>query len=215
MPAVSELTIRSAQNTVEEMTKLRMLIAKAFHNDPFCMWLFADVQYREHIEPAFFGLLIEQHFATGRIDVCEVDGRTVATAIWTTSDDQPSSTELFPTPAGLLQAIVGAVKAAHAIDAYGQMSNLRPSTAYLYLRYLAVDPDYQGTGIGRKTLARGIETADALGEPIYLETNNPRGLALYQSRGFIVRDRCELPHGGPELWTMYRPPTSTGSSALK
>lgn len=55
----------------------------------------------------------------------------------------------------------------------------------VHLNTLAVLPEYQGMGIGRKLMAWGVEQADVLGFPSWVEASVP-GRPLYEKYGFVV-----------------------------
>ncbi|KAI1337259.1 acyl-CoA N-acyltransferase [Xylariaceae sp. FL0016] len=54
---------------------------------------------------------------------------------------------------------------------------------HVYLPTMAVHPDYQRRGIGRLLMQWGIDMAEKLGLPIYLEATDA-GFPLYKSMGF-------------------------------
>ncbi|KAF2863803.1 acyl-CoA N-acyltransferase [Piedraia hortae CBS 480.64] len=58
------------------------------------------------------------------------------------------------------------------------------------LVYLAVAPDAQRLGIGRKLLRSGLEEADRLELPVCLEST-PAGLKLYADNGFVIDKTVE------------------------
>ena len=65
-------------------------------------------------------------------------------------------------------------------------------------------PEHQGKGLGTALLRPGLEHADALRLPAYLESSNERNVPLYERHGFAVIAEHVLPDG-PTLWLMWRP----------
>jgi predicted N-acetyltransferase YhbS len=75
----------------------------------------------------------------------------------------------------------------------------------LDLASMAVHPDFQYQGIGRKLLAEVCSLADESSQDIYLEST-PTGLKLYQNTGFESLGSIAL-FGGEYSWTwMLRKP---------
>lgn len=81
----------------------------------------------------------------------------------------------------------------------------RPTEAHWYLSHLAVHPDHQGRGYGRRLLRHGIDQAEAAGVGVYLETANSDNLAFYQASGLhevgVVRVA-----GAPTVWCLWWSP---------
>lgn len=48
---------------------------------------------------------------------------------------------------------------------------------------VAVHPDYQGKGVGKKLVQWGVDVSEELGVPIYLESTR-EGVPLYERMGF-------------------------------
>ncbi|KAF2265664.1 acyl-CoA N-acyltransferase [Lojkania enalia] len=72
------------------------------------------------------------------------------------------------------------------------------------LAHVFVDPGYQGRGIGKALLERGIKLADTDGLPLYLE-GTPAGRRLYEKLGFAVEEESVFDgvyHNG-EPYKMY------------
>ena len=74
------------------------------------------------------------------------------------------------------------------------------------MQFLAVSPEHQGHGMGRRVIMPGMAAADAEGVGVHLETTNPKNLAFYASLGFEVSHEIRLEPGGPELWAMWKAP---------
>jgi GNAT superfamily N-acetyltransferase len=67
-----------------------------------------------------------------------------------------------------------------------QMDRAHPTFEHWYLPWLGVVPDGQGSGLGGRLLEHGLGIVDQSHLPAYLETPNPRTLAFYERRGFVV-----------------------------
>lgn len=68
---------------------------------------------------------------------------------------------------------------------------------------IAIDPEYQGQGLGAKLLEYGLEICDRDRAPIYLESSNPANLSFYRSHGFELLAEVQLP-GTPKRYPMLR-----------
>jgi uncharacterized protein YhfF/GNAT superfamily N-acetyltransferase len=84
--------------------------------------------------------------------------------------------------------------------------SMLPDEPHWLLDQLAVEPDAQGRGIGGAMIRHAIETAEADGLPLLLETAVPANLALYRRHGFEVFAEGAAPGGGPHVWFMRRDP---------
>ena len=84
--------------------------------------------------------------------------------------------------------------------------SMLPDEPHWLLDQLAVEPDAQGRGIGGAMIRHAIETAEADGLPLFLETAVPANLALYRRFGFEVFAQGDAPGGGPHVWFLRRDP---------
>ncbi|MBN2021997.1 MAG: GNAT family N-acetyltransferase [Pirellulales bacterium] len=73
-----------------------------------------------------------------------------------------------------------------------------------YLFMLAVDPPYQGQGVGSALLSSGLARADAEGTPVYLETTTEKNVRFYQKHGFDVVFRESIGKASLPFWGMIR-----------
>jgi GNAT superfamily N-acetyltransferase len=78
------------------------------------------------------------------------------------------------------------------------------SEPHWYLWNLAVRPDRQGTGLGSALMAHTFAQADHDGVPCYLETTNPRSLAIHRAHGFDVVAAGPIPGTPLTVWSMVR-----------
>ena len=75
---------------------------------------------------------------------------------------------------------------------------------HYYLLTLGTARQSQGQGSGGRLLRTMLERADAEGKPVYLETQRPENVPLYERFGFAVASETEIPHVGLRNWGMVR-----------
>ena len=73
-----------------------------------------------------------------------------------------------------------------------------------YLWVIGVQPEDQGTGIGGRLMAPIFARADAESTPCYLETHVESNVAIYESKGFKVACKAEVPGHPLPIWAMLR-----------
>lgn len=69
-----------------------------------------------------------------------------------------------------------------------------PFRGKLYIRHIAVHPDYQGQGIGLLLYKKLIEKAkrtQITEIAALINTDNPQSIKLHEKAGFILKDRTE------------------------
>ena len=83
----------------------------------------------------------------------------------------------------------------------------RPSSPNYYLETLAVDPQFQGRGIGGALLSYLTDLADKKGVLVYLSTTEPKTISLYERHGF--RMISETDQSGVTNYHMEREPKAS------
>jgi ribosomal protein S18 acetylase RimI-like enzyme len=83
------------------------------------------------------------------------------------------------------------------------MEKAHPREQHFYLFFMAVDPRFQGKGLGSAILEATLRHIDQAGMPAYLENSNPRNARLYERAGFVARNNIS-PKGAPPLIPMWR-----------
>jgi len=185
---------------------IRRVLGEAFAPDPLFQWLFPDDSTRVDATAAWLGLFVERYVSRAPIHVI-ADDTVQAVAVW----QAPGETALPravgpPSISGMLAALLGRERIAELGDALRAIGSLRPTRRHSYLHILAVSPEHQGHGMGRRVIMPGMAAADAEGVGVHLETTNPRNLAFYRSLGFEVSHEVRLEPGGPEMWAMWKAP---------
>ena len=124
--------------------------------------------------------------------------------------DSPWSVEEFQSEITHVLTKYFGVEISGRLVGYAGMAVLGPpDDAECEIRTIAVDPDYQGRGVGKLFMDAFTRIADAQDALIFLEvrTDNEPAMALYHSYGFAkigVRKGYYMPSGA-DAYTMLRP----------
>ncbi len=102
----------------------------------------------------------------------------------------------------------GRIKRVAAIS--GAMKEAHPHENHFYLYFMAVDPPFQGKGLGSAILDATLKRIDKTGMPAYLENSNTRNTRLYERAGFVAQKNIS-PEGAPPLMPMWRASIATSS----
>lgn len=70
-----------------------------------------------------------------------------------------------------------------------------PSDSCVYIYNLAVDPDYQKTGLTHRLLDPLTAWSDVNGVPLYLETNDEWNFSFYEHMGFVKEGIRQIGQG--------------------
>lgn len=71
------------------------------------------------------------------------------------------------------------------------IKNHHPSTPFVHLWYIGVDPAFQGLGHGTALMKQLLEKAKQANKPIYLETSTPQNFSFYENLGFQLHAELE------------------------
>ena len=88
---------------------------------------------------------------------------------------------------------------------FEKMDQAHPKEAHWYLPMIGVDPKAQGQGLGAQLMRYSIARCDQDGALAYLETANPRNIALYERFGFEVTKQFQM-GAAPRMTSMLRRP---------
>jgi len=182
------------------------ILAGAFYRDPLWGWAFPDGERRFEQHRVVSGMFLD---AAIRYPWVRMNESGTAVALWI----PPGGSELTDEAAArfepLIRSMLGA-DAPRALDAFAALEHAHPhDEPHYYLSLLGTDPQHVGRGYGLALLEDNLREIDALGMPAYLESSNPGNVALYARHGFEPRAAVSIPHGGPDIVTMWRAPGAT------
>lgn len=89
---------------------------------------------------------------------------------------------------------------------WGWVASKIPSEPLWHLDSVAVEPGWQGRGIGSALIEFGLEQTRETNTGCVLETGTSRNVPLYERLGFRVVQEADSPDGGPHVWFMRRDP---------
>jgi ribosomal protein S18 acetylase RimI-like enzyme len=84
------------------------------------------------------------------------------------------------------------------------MDKNHPLEQHFYLTFIAVSPQYRGTGMGSRILKATLDRIDRASGAAYVENSNPdHNTRFYEQGGFVTR-KDVAPAGAPPLIAMWR-----------
>ncbi len=191
----------------EDAGALAKLLTAAFFDDPIMEFMVRPgVRRAAALEMMFHRLLSERDIPQGEV---WMSGDGVACTIWL-----PPGAKL--SPPGLLgqlriilffSKVCGWSRLARGGALADAMEKNHPREPHFYLAFMAVEPKYQGAGLGSAILEATLKRIDAVGAASYLENSNPRNERLYTRAGFVAQKDI-APKGAPPLIAMLRPAKS-------
>lgn len=181
--------------------------ARSFFDYPLITCYFPDRSRRERYLEWYLGCMIQYGFRYGEVyTTSDIAG----VAIWLPPGQTTCTTWRYilagflPTPffLGIKQYIINSKGDRLFLEAHQEIM----PRLHWYLWAVAVDPLWQGKGIGTSLIQLGLDKADAQNLPIYLETHDEKDVPFYQNRGFNVVRAGHVPGIDLSFWSMAREP---------
>ncbi|WP_216216136.1 GNAT family N-acetyltransferase [Amycolatopsis aidingensis] len=175
-------------------------LGRAFDELAFTRHIIAADRHAERLHE-FQELLVRLGLRHGRV---WVGAEGAAVAVWTTPET--ANAEAAFADLGPRFAAIAGDRAPAQANAEAVMEPHRPKEPAWFLASTGVEPGQQGRGLGTAVLRPGLEEADRVGVPAFLETSVQRNLGFYRRLGFEVTAEYPLPDDGPLTWSMLRRP---------
>jgi GNAT superfamily N-acetyltransferase len=195
------LSIRKAV-TAEDISAISTVLTHAFFADPVFGWTFPDDDRRRNLDAlnAVFARPYVRHGESYLTD--DANGA----ALWLPPGEQLVSGDEEAEFVRELEETAGP-DAGRLFELLEIFDRHHPEGTYRVLQLLAVEPAYQGRGIGAALIAPGLARSDLEGVPTYLEATTERSVPFYARHGFEGIGEIALPEG-PSLYPMWREPSS-------
>jgi GNAT superfamily N-acetyltransferase len=188
-----------------------LVAARAFHDDPFFVFLDAHAVTRARGLALFWRATIAA--AAGRATITgarlpEDQNRLVGLSVVVPPGNWPLS---IPSQARQLAGAFRAMVVRPTALVRGtrylfSMEAAHPKDDLWYLMLLVVDPSVQRAGIGSRLQQDMLAAADAQGTDCYLETQKPENVPYYGRFGYQLTKELQPIPAGPPLFLMRRAP---------
>ena len=182
-------------------------MARGFEDDPVMRWFFPDdAQRLDQLDQVFRLMLGHRTYRDHYADRWTT-GAAVGGALWA----PPGRWHVGPFESlGLLPrwaAVAGWRSVPRILRGITAMEKHHPEREHWYLPVVAVEPDWQGRGLGSAILRPALDRCDRERLPAYLEATTTRSRGCYERLGFRTTGEIRLPDG-PSMWPMWREPGS-------
>ena len=180
------------------------LLARAFEGDPVYSYLLPNAEKRR----AQLAWLFERWTrAVAPLGAAYITDGGEGVAIWLPPDHGPNVSLWRLLRGGLATAPfrLGIGQLPRAWRVYADLARRHRAELrepHWILDVLAVDPLYQGRGVGSALMQHGITQADQDHTPCYVITHNPANVPYYERFGFRVLHAAE---GSRFAWSLRRP----------
>ena len=199
--AASAPTILRVDDPARDAALTRVL-ADAFQDDPALSWLLPNPELRRARLRLFFAAMVKADRKAGMI--LASPGDEVVTLWRAPGQTKPGLIETLGEGWPMLRTFGTALGRAMTVSSAMAAHHPAPDD-FWYLQYAGVAPAAQGKGWGGAAIRAGIAQAAAASKPVMLETAKESNVAIYLRLGFKVIDVWQVPKGGPQFWTMFRP----------
>jgi ribosomal protein S18 acetylase RimI-like enzyme len=193
---MSTATVRAAGES--ERNRVIATIVAGFIADPVTRWLWPHSESYLTNMGRFANAYGGKAFRHG---LAWTDSDFRGSALWLPPGEHPDEEEL----GGIVAATLEERKQGLLLAALEELGRYHPEEPHWFLPLIAVDPSWQGNGIGSRLMQHAVAQCDATNTRAYLESSNPRNISLYERHGFRVVG--EVRHGDCPVFTpMLRDP---------
>ncbi len=190
-------------DSIADLQAVRTVLGRAFTDDPLMQWIFPDDNRRPELTATWLGLFAEGYMGGGRVDTITADtGELVAVSLWKIPSDTEVPMPSMPGPLQFLGAVLETGRFNEVVASFMSFVEHWPEDSHAYLALLAVDPDHQGRGLGKRVVRPGLEAAAAMGLDVALETNKSDNVGFYRSLGFEISGEYHMQPDGPPGWSL-------------
>jgi ribosomal protein S18 acetylase RimI-like enzyme len=196
-----DVNVRKA--TQADLPEVINTLGRAFDDDPLINWMVAQDANRQRRVRDAMDLSQRMVFRHGE---CYTTDGYYGAALWAPPGKWHLGVlaQLRLTPS--LIRVTGWKRLAAVSAGVSAIERKHPHDDHYYLFVLGTDTVHQGKGVGSQVLRPVLERCDREHMPAYLESSKEKNVPFYERNGFKVRERFEVPNGGPPIWLMWREP---------
>jgi ribosomal protein S18 acetylase RimI-like enzyme len=174
---MSEKTVRTAQES--ERSRAVATLLAGFISDPVARWCWPESDAYLANMPRFINAYGGKAFGNGS---AWVDQELLGAALWLPPGEHPDEEELGE----VVTSTVDEARQGLLFAALEELGTYHPEEPHWFLPLIAVDPMWQGRGVGSQLMRHAVARCDESGTRAYLESSNPRNISLYLRHGFEV-----------------------------
>lgn len=184
--------------TAEERRRAVAAISLGFVRDPVARWAWPDSNVFSEAMPKFTEAFSGRTFDLG---TAETTSCGAAAACWLGPGEHADADEI----GAVLEEYAAPELAEDMESFFAQMDAFHPDQPCWYLPQIAVDPAFQGRGLGSALLKHRLRRCDEEQMIAYLESSNAANVPLYERHGFEVIGEIQA-GGSPTMYPMLRQP---------
>jgi ribosomal protein S18 acetylase RimI-like enzyme len=210
MDSILRINSSEALSSFEE--EFTNILSRAFYNDPFYVWIMPNHKKRIRQLEWWMKILLKYTLIYGDIHYTK-DRKAVA--MWL-GPDHPmvNDFKIFSMGLILYPFKIGFKNFMRALDVSGQWDkeHKKMNRRHYYLMVIAVEPEWQGKGIGSRLMQVGLKRADDEGLECFLETVTPEDVRFYMKHNFdiIFNKKFGI---DDQYWLMTRNPLNKNNEA--
>lgn len=187
----------------EDIPILVTRLARSFSSQPLTKWMLGDDERALRKGERILKLDFENAL---QYDLTFTTSTLQGAALWHPPERKQTGWQGF---VGLLNLfrIIGISRDLPAqLESFWNLEKLFPKIPNYYLSMLAVDPAFQGRGIGSALLKPVLELCDKRGIIAYTVADMESSVVFYQKQGFRIQAAIPIRRAGLMAWTMWREP---------
>jgi len=174
---MDEIRVRAALEA--ERSRVVATLVAGFLTDPVTRWCWPEPDAYLANAPKFMNTYGGRAFEN---DCAWTDPGFRGGALWLPPGVAPDEEELGQ----VVTSTVAEPKQGPLFAALEELGAYHPDEPHWFLPLIAVDPVWQGCGIGSVLMKHAVARCDETGSRAYLESSNPRNISLYERHGFGV-----------------------------
>ena len=186
------------------------VLARAFINDPLCVYTQPDPEARMSQFTWLFTQLVREGAGQDGVYTDTLMDQPDGVAVWVPPQAEERTAEgVVWSEMDQMEQRFGPEAYRRFTEAYRHFEHIHHQCVagpHWYLALLGVSPRRQGQGIGRALLTPVLRRADQEALPCYLETFVSDNVPFYERRGFRVVDAGVEPQSRVAFWAMRREP---------